>query len=91
MSPQRQHPLDKKVSPNWKPPASLAERKPGMLLSDRIWHWLVSLAGLGIVGCGVAVMAFLHLGRWGGLVAGVGLAVFITGFPSQAQHNGYRE
>jgi hypothetical protein len=91
MSSEQRHPLDKKVSPNWKPPAGLAERKPGMMWSDRIWHWLVSLAGLGIVGCGVAVVAYLHLRRCGGLLVSIGFVVFFLGFPSQAQRNGYRE
>jgi hypothetical protein len=85
------HPLDKNVPPNWRPPAGLADRKPRMPWSDRIWHWLVSLEGLCIVGCGVALMAYLHLGRWGGLLIGVGFVLFLLGFPNQAQRNGYRE
>src|SRR3954453_1738173 len=91
MPPEQRHHLDKNVSPNWKPPAGLADRKPGMLWSDRIYHWLVSLGGLCIVPCGVAVMAYLRLGRIGGAIVGVGFVVFILGFPSQAQRNGYRE
>ena len=83
--------LDKNVSPNWKPIPGLAERKPGMLWSDRIWHWLVSLGGLAITGLGVLVMACIHMGRFGGLLVGLGFAVFILGFPSQAQRTGYRE
>ena|SRR5258708_4600087 len=82
---------DKNVSPNWKPVAGLSTRKPGMMWSDRIWHWLVSLGGIAIAGCGVAVMAYLHLGRTGGLIVGLGIGVFLFGFPSQAQRNGYRE
>jgi len=90
-TPEERHRLDKNVSPNWRPPAGLGDRKAGMLWSDRIWHWLVSLGGLCIMGAGVAMMAFMHLGRWGGLVAGVGFIVFVLGFPSQAQRNGYRD
>jgi hypothetical protein len=85
------HHLDKNVSPNWKPPAGLADRKPGMLWSDRIWHWLVSLAGLCLIGLGVLVIAYLHLGRLGGLIIGVGFVTFALGFPSEAQKKGYRE
>jgi Flp pilus assembly protein TadB len=91
MSAEPRHPLNKNVSPNWKPPAGLAERKAGMMWSDRIWHWLVCLGGLCIVGVGVAVMVFMHLGRLGGVVVGIGFAVFVLGFPSAAQRNGYRE
>lgn len=91
MSQEKRHPLDKNVSPNWKPPAGLASRKPGMLWSDRIWHLLVSLGGLCVVALGVVLVAYLHLGRWGGWLIGIGFVVFILGFPSQAQRNGYRE
>lgn len=91
MLPEQRHHLDKNVSPNWRPPAGLNDRKPGMMWSDRIWHWLVSLGGLCIVALGVAVMAYLRLGKWGGLLVGVGLVTFILGFPSQAQRNGYRD
>jgi hypothetical protein len=59
--------------------------------SDRVWHWLISLGGLAIAGAGVAVMALVHRGRFGGWLVGIGLVVFIAGFPSQAQRNGYRE
>ena len=62
-----------------------------MLWSDRVWHWLVSLGGLCIAACGVAVLAYLRLGRWGGLLIGVGFVVFVLGFPSEAQRKGYRE
>jgi len=83
--------FDKYVALNWKPPAGLADRKPGMLWSDRIWHWLVSLGGLAIVGCGVGIIAYLHSGRLGGGIIALGLVTFVLGFPSQAQRNGYRE
>jgi hypothetical protein len=91
MSPGQRHPLDKNVSPNWKPPAGLAQRKSGMAWSDRLWHWLVSLGGLCIVACGVAVMAYLRRGRIGGILIAVGFGVFVVGFPSEAQRRGYRE
>ena len=91
MSDGSRHRLDKNVSPNWRAPAGLAERKAGMLWSDRLWHWLVSLGGLCIVAVGVAIMAYLHLGKWGGFVVGIGTVTFFLGFPSQAQRNGYRE
>jgi hypothetical protein len=91
MSPQPRHRLDKNVSPNWKPPSGLAHRKPGMPWSDRIWHWLVSLGGLCISVLGVVVIMCLGMGRLGGLIVGLGFAVFLLGFPSQAQRNGYRE
>ena len=58
MPPDARHRLDKNVSPNWRPPAGLADRKPGMPWSDRLWHLLVSLGGLWMVAFGVAVMAF---------------------------------
>jgi hypothetical protein len=92
MPPQQRHPLDKKVSPNWRSPAGLADRKPGMLWSDRLWHWFVSLGGLAIVGGGAAWVAFAPIGRrLGILLIALGFAVFILGFPSEAQRNGYRE
>ena len=88
---QRHH-LDKNVSPNWRPPAGLADRKPGMPWSDRLWHWLVSLGGLSLVAAGVAWVAFVPVGKRIGFVAITsGFVVFILGFPSQAQRNGYRE
>jgi hypothetical protein len=59
--------------------------------SDRIWYWLISLAGLAIAGVGVAVMAYLHRGRLGGGLVGIGFVVFILGSPSQAARNGYRD
>jgi hypothetical protein len=91
MPPAPRHRLDKNVSPNWKPPAGFVDRKPRMLWSDRIWHWLVSLSGLCLIGLGVLVMAYLHLGRWGGAIIGAGFATFVLGFPSEAQKKGYRE
>jgi hypothetical protein len=45
--------FDRNVSPNWKPVARLEGRKRGMLWSDRIWHWLVSLGGLALIAVGV--------------------------------------
>jgi hypothetical protein len=92
MPPESRHRLDKNVSPNWRPPAGLAERPPGMAWSDRIWHWLVSLGGLAIVAAGVAWVAYLPVGKRVGLVLIIGgFVVFFIGFPSQAQRNGYRE
>ena len=80
------------MSPNWRPPAGLAERKPGMPWSDRLWHWLVSLGGLALVAGGVACVAFSPVGkRLGFVLIAVGFVVFVLGFPSQAQRNGYRE
>jgi hypothetical protein len=91
MQPEKLRNFDKKVSPNWKPPAGLADRKPGMMWSDRIWYWLVALSGIGIIGVGVAAFFFLHLGRIGGWLIGIGFVVFVFGlFPSQAARNGYR-
>jgi hypothetical protein len=91
MSPEKRHPLDKNVSPNWKPPTGLGDRKPGMHWSDRLWHLMVSLGGICIAICGGAGIAYFRLGRLGGLLIGVGFVVFLLGFPSQAQRNGYRE
>jgi hypothetical protein len=90
MIPRRNSHLDQKVSRNWRLVAALADRKPGMAWSDRLWYWLVSLGGLAIVAVGVCVIAFLHIAE-GGLMIGWGLAVFILGWPSQAARNGYRE
>lgn len=91
MSSESRHHHDKNVSPNWRPPAGLADRKPGMMWSDRIWHWLISIGGVCLVVLGVIVMPYLRIGRAGGLLVGVGIAMFVFGFPSQAQRNGYRE
>src|SRR3954453_22572942 len=92
MPPEQRHHLDKNVSPNWRPPAGLADRKPGMPWADRLWHWLISLGGLAILAGGVAWGAFVPLGKkLGLLLIAVGFAVFVLGFPSQAQRNGYRE
>jgi len=91
--PQRS-PLDKKVSPKWKPVAELEKRKPGMMWSDRVWHWLVTLAGVVIAACGVAVIAFVHVqgaAKIGGGLFGVGVVLFFLGTPSQARRNGYRD
>jgi hypothetical protein len=81
---------DKNVSPNWKPVAGLKGRKPKMDWSDRIFYWLISLAGLAIVGVGVAVLAIVHWGRLGGCLIGVGFVIFLFGSPGQAVRNGYR-
>jgi hypothetical protein len=92
MQPGQRHRLDKNVSPNWRPPAGLADRKPTMPWSDRVWHWLVSLDGLVIVACGVAWIAYApYFKRLGisGIV--VGMVVFFLGFSSEAQRKGYRE
>ena len=99
MLPKQRHPLDKNVPPNWRPPAGLADRKLGMMWTDRTWHWLVSLGGLCVIAVGVAFMAFfkdiagadVHFGKFGGLIIGLGFAVFFLGFPSRTQRNGYRE
>ena len=91
MQPEQRHRLDKNVSPNWRTPVGLAERKPGMPWSDRLGHWLVSLGGLALVAAGVAWVAFVpFVRRFGFLLIGLGFAVFVLGFPSQAQRNGYR-
>jgi hypothetical protein len=89
MPPNKRHPLDKNVSPSWKPVPSLQARKPGMDWSDRLYHGLKSLAGLAIMGCGVVVMAYLGMGKLGGGLIGAGFVTFILGFPSQAERNGY--
>jgi Flp pilus assembly protein TadB len=92
MPQQPRHPLDKNVSSTWKAPAGNPDQKPGMLWSDRIWHWLVSLGGVCIVGVGVLWLAFVpYIRRFGAVVIAVGLAIFILGFPSEAQRKGYRE
>jgi hypothetical protein len=91
MSVKPRHRLDKNVAPNWKPPAGDPGKKPGMLWSDRIWHWCISLGGLCITGCGAGVMAYLHSGKVGGALIGLGFVVFVLGFPNEAQRKGYRE
>ena len=90
MSSKQPRNYDQNVSPNWKPVAGLQDRKPGMHWSDRLWHWLVSLGGLAMMGCGIAWIAYIpfkRIGLW--LIVG-GLVVFMIGFPNQAQRNGYR-
>jgi hypothetical protein len=61
-----------------------------MAFSDRLWHWLVSLGGLAVAGVGVCVVASgaVRPGAW---VVGEGTVIFVLGFPSQAQRNGYRD
>jgi hypothetical protein len=84
--------FDKNVPKNWKPVAGLENRKPGMSFSDRLWHWLVSLGGLVLIGVGIAWMVYIPYPRRAGIfIAALGIGVFFTGFPSQAQRNGYRE
>ena len=61
-----------------------------MAWSDRIWYWLVSLGGLAMIGVGIAVMTYLHLGKLGGWLIGIGFVVFVLGSPNQAAPNGYR-
>jgi hypothetical protein len=90
MPPDPTSKLDQNVSPNWRPVAGLADRKPGMAFSDRLWYWLVSLGGLAMIAAGVAVLAYLHLKHAGGWLVGVGFVVFVLGSPSQAARNGYR-
>ncbi len=92
MPPKQRHHLDKNVPPNWRPPPGLADRNPGMLWSDRLWHWLVSLGGLAIIAAGVAWVAFVPVGKkLGFMLIAMGFAVFFLGFPSRARRNGYRE
>ena len=90
MPPSKPRNLNKNVSPNWKPVAALEQRKPGMAWSDRVWYWLVSLGGLALIAWGVLVMAYLHLGRMGAWLIGIGFVVLILGSPSRAVRNGYR-
>jgi hypothetical protein len=90
MSVEERSNLDKNVPPDWKPVAALEQRKTGITWSDRIWYWLVSLGGLAMIGAGVAVMAYVHSGKVGGLLIGIGFVVFALGSPSQAARNGYR-
>jgi hypothetical protein len=82
--------LDKNVSPNWKPVEGLDQRKQKMDWSVRIWHWLVSLGGLALVGLGVLLIAYLGLGKWGGTLIGIGFCIFVLGAPDKATRNGYR-
>ena len=90
--PTQFHPkLDKNVARNWKPVERLEGRKAGLSWSDRFWYWVLSLFGLAVAGFGVVVCAYLHRGRGGGLLVGVGLILFIFGSPSQARRNGYRD
>ena len=92
MQPPQRHHLDKNVSPAWRPPAGLADRKPGMPFSDRLWHWFVCMGGLLLVGGGVAWIAYAPLfKRLGILIIVAGVTVFTRGLPSAAQRNGYRE
>ncbi len=91
MTPTQKSKLDKNVSPNWKPVAGLADRKPGLDWAERLRYWLITMGGLLIAGVGVAVVAYLHSGKVGGGLVGLGLIVFVLGSPSQATRNGYRD
>jgi hypothetical protein len=81
--------LDNKVSSNWRSVSALKERPAKMALGDRIFYWLLSLAGLGITVVGIAICWFLHRGGLGGMIIGVGIGIFAIG-PSQAARKGYR-
>jgi hypothetical protein len=81
--------LDKNVSSKWRPVSGLQERPARMAWGDRIFYWLLSLAGLGITAVGIAICWFLHRGGFGGMIIGVGIGVFAIG-PSQAARKGYR-
>ena len=82
--------VNKNVPPNWKPVAALADRKPGMAWSDRIWYWLVSLGGLALVGVGVAWFAWWPGKRLAAVAICIGLVIFFLGSPGMAARNGYR-
>lgn len=82
---------NKNVSPNWKPVTALEARKPGMHWTDWIFHALVCVGGLGVMVIGVLAVAYVGLGRIGGLTCAAGFVMFALGFPSEAQLRGYRE
>jgi hypothetical protein len=81
--------LDKNVAPNWKPVETLDKRRPGMMFSDRVFYWLISLGGIALAAAGVGVIWLTHH-RIGLLLIAFGIAVFIFGGPSQSARNGYR-
>jgi hypothetical protein len=81
--------LDKNVSKHWKPVEALDRRPRGMVWSDRIWYWFVSLGGLALIAAGICVFYFLHLSKIGSVMIGCGLVTFAMG-PSHAARNGYR-
>ena len=84
------HPkLDGNVPKNWKPVEALEKRPSRMGLSDRLFHWLLTLGGIAIA-AGVGTIWLGISGKLGGLMIGVGLAVFALSTPSMAQRNGYR-
>jgi hypothetical protein len=90
-SPDDQHPLvshlDKNVSANWRPIAGLENRPSRMMFSDRLWYWLLSLAGIAVTAAGIAVCSFgFKKGLY--LIVG-GIALFAIG-PTQAARKGYR-
>ena len=88
--PEQRSNLDRNVSQSWKPVAGLEIRKPGIGVSDRIWYWLVSLGGIALAAVGIALVAYTGMGKWGGLLIGVGLVVFALSPPTQAARKGYR-
>ena len=81
--------LDKNVSTNWRPVVGLDTRPSRLMFSDRLWYWLLSLAGVGITVVGIAICWSLHRGGLGGMIIGFGVGVFAIG-PSQAARKGYR-
>src|SRR5215208_5075754 len=81
--------LDKNVSSNWRPVSGLPKHPGRMAFSDRLFYWLLSLAGLSITAVGILVCAMLHRGALGGSIIGVGIGIFAIG-PSQAARKGYR-
>jgi hypothetical protein len=82
---------DQHVSPNWKPVAALAERRPGLHWTDWLFHALVCLGGLAVMAVGGLAVVFVGLAKIGGLVCAAGFVMFALGFPSDAQLRGYRE
>jgi hypothetical protein len=47
--------LDTNVSSNWRPVAGLKTHPKKMLFSDRLWYWLLSLAGIAITSVGIGI------------------------------------
>ena len=79
--------LDKNVSANWRPVVGLDTRPSRMMFSDRLWYWLLSLAGVGITVVGIAIRSFGFIRGLYLIVAGI--AIFAIG-PTQAARKGYR-
>jgi hypothetical protein len=79
--------LDKNVPPNWKPVAGLENRPSRMMFSDRLWYWLLALAGIALAAAGIAVCSFGF--RRGLYLIVAGIAIFAIG-PTQAARKGYR-